>query len=113
MRSSRRLRYIRRAIGVQRWHGDKSMIYRLGQALPLMGLLCLHLSLSHPTSACCPAPRSGEPVVNADQTVILLWDPATKTEHFIRRASFKSQGDDFGFLVPSPTRPDLDESGDG
>jgi hypothetical protein len=61
--------------------------------------------------ACCPAPPAGVPVVNADQTVILLWDPASKTEHFIRRASFKSEADDFGFLVPSPTRPDLDESG--
>jgi hypothetical protein len=61
--------------------------------------------------ACCPAPPSGHPVVNADQTVILLWDPASKTEHFIRRASFKSEAEDFGFLVPSPTRPNLDESG--
>src|SRR5689334_17964342 len=61
--------------------------------------------------ACCPAPPAGKPVVNADQTVILLWDRASKTEHFIRRASFKSEADDFGFLVPSPTRPDLNESG--
>jgi hypothetical protein len=50
-------------------------------------------------------------VVNADQTVILLWDPATKTEHFIRQASFKSEADDFGFLVPSPSQPELNESG--
>jgi len=51
------------------------------------------------------------PVVNADQTVLLIWDPTTKTEHFIRRASFKAEGDDFGFLVPSPSRPQLSESG--
>jgi hypothetical protein len=52
-------------------------------------------------------------VVNADQTVILIWDPATKTEHFIRQASFKSEADDFGFLIPSPSRPELEESGNG
>jgi hypothetical protein len=61
--------------------------------------------------ACCPAPPSGKPVVNADQTVILIWDPATKIEHFIRKATFKSEADDFGFLIPSPTRPELAESG--
>ncbi len=61
--------------------------------------------------ACCALGRAGEPVVNADQTVLLIWDPATKTEHFIRKASFKAKGDDFGFLVPTPSRPDLAESG--
>jgi hypothetical protein len=51
------------------------------------------------------------PVVNADQTVIIIWDAATKTQHFIRKASFRSEADDFGFLVPTPSQPMLDESG--
>jgi hypothetical protein len=50
-------------------------------------------------------------VVNADQTVIIIWDAATRTQHFIRKASFQSEADDFGFLVPSPTQPQLEESG--
>jgi hypothetical protein len=54
----------------------------------------------------------GKALVNADQTVIIIWDAATKTQHFIRQASFKSEGDDFGFLIPSPTQPELAESGD-
>lgn len=74
------------------------------------GLLVLSY-LAAPTPACCPAPPSGKPVVNADQTVIIIWDKDTKTQHFIRQASFKSEADDFGFLVPSPTQPDLSESG--
>ncbi len=61
--------------------------------------------------ACCAVARFGEPVVNADQTVLVIWDPATKTEHFIRKASFEAKGGDFGFLVPTPTRPELSESG--
>lgn len=62
--------------------------------------------------ACCPAPPiSGEPVVNADQTVVILWDKATQTEHFIRRATFSSAAKDFGFLIPSPSKPELSESG--
>jgi hypothetical protein len=32
-------------------------------------------------------------------------------QHFIRQASFKSEADDFGFIVPSPSQPELDESG--
>jgi hypothetical protein len=61
--------------------------------------------------ACCPAPPPGIPVVNADQMVIILWDAANKTQHFIRKASFQSAGDDFGFIVPSPSQPELEESG--
>lgn len=71
-------------------------------------LLSLGTSLG---PACCPAPPRGKPVVNADQTVILIWDAAAKTQHFIRKASFKSEAEDFGFLVPSPSQPELEESG--
>jgi hypothetical protein len=64
-------------------------------------------------SACAPAPPPGVPAVNADQTVILIWDAATQTQHFIRQASFQTEGADLGFLVPTPTQPDLQEAGDG
>jgi hypothetical protein len=43
--------------------------------------------------------------------VIILWDAATKTQHFIRKASFLSDAEDFGFIVPSPSQPELEESG--
>src|SRR5262249_1814168 len=35
-----------------------------------------------------------------------------RTEHFIRKASFQSEADDFGFIVPCPSQPELEESGD-
>lgn len=78
----------------------------------VLGFVLALVGVSDDAAACCPAPPSGRPVVNADQTVALLWDPATKTEHFVRRASFKGDADDFGFLVPTPAQPELDESGD-
>jgi hypothetical protein len=68
------------------------------------------LAASH-ALACCPAPPSGKPVVNADQTVILIWDAANQKQHFIRQASFLGEADDFGFIVPSPSQPELSESG--
>jgi hypothetical protein len=80
-------------------------------SLLLAGIVFVPLLGSPPAPACCPAPPSGKPVVNADQTVIILWDAAAKTQHFIRKASFKSEADDFGFLVPSPNTPELEESG--
>jgi len=76
----------------------------------IRGLFLLLLAAA-PLPACCPLGPAGKPVVNADQTVIVLWDAATKTEHFIRQASFQSMADDFAFLVPTPSRPVLDESG--
>lgn len=77
----------------------------------LATLVFVPFSLVPDTTACCPAPRPGQFVVNADQTVIIVWDAATKTEHFIRKATFKAEADDFGFLIPTPTLPALDESG--
>ena len=63
-------------------------------------------------AACCAVARDARAVVNADQTVIMVWDAAQKTQHFIRQASFKSDAEDVGFLVPTPSRPQLEEAGD-
>lgn len=61
--------------------------------------------------ACCAVVAGGSHVVNADQTVILLWDEKSGMEQFIRKADFKTDAKDLGFLVPSPSRPRLEESG--
>jgi Uncharacterized protein conserved in bacteria (DUF2330) len=92
------------------WRSD-AMTRGYQIVLSLAGVLLLTSSHSRPVEACCPAPRSGQPVVNADQTIVIFWDAAARTQHSIRRASFKSEGEDFGFLVPSPSRPELAESG--
>jgi hypothetical protein len=63
-------------------------------------------------NSCCTAPRGGQLVVNADQTVIIIWDAAKKVQHFIRKASFRGEAEDFGFIIPSPSQPELNESGD-
>ncbi len=64
------------------------------------------------SSACCPVAADGRAVVNADQTVIMIWDAEHRTQHFIRQASFKSDARDVGFIVPTPSRPELGETGD-
>jgi hypothetical protein len=89
------------------------MVSRLSVCCCVLGSLIIAYFAPSVGQGCCPVHRSGRPVVNADQTVILIWDPSTKTEHFIRQASFKSEADDFGFLIPSPNRPELEESANG
>jgi hypothetical protein len=72
---------------------------------------------------CCPAFGKGNRFSIADQRILIAWDPETKIEHFVREASFKSQTrgsksesdshsdkEDFGFLVPSPTQPQIEEA---
>lgn len=62
--------------------------------------------------ACAPVPPRGQHVEIADESAIILWDAKSKTQHFIRRASFQTAASDFGFLVPTPTEPKLAEAGD-
>lgn len=59
--------------------------------------------------ACAPAPRNGQFVTINEEAAVIVWDAKTKTEHFIRMASF-SGAEDFGFLVPTPTKPELAEA---
>ena len=72
-------------------------------------LACLLGLTVHPARACCPAWRPGQPVRIANQQILVVWDPATRIEHFIREAKFAAgaRQEGFGFLVPSPTVPEI------
>jgi hypothetical protein len=61
---------------------------------------------------CALAPRAGDSVHVAEESAVIVWDVATKTQHFVRRAQFDTKAQDFGFLVPTPTRPVLAEAQD-
>ena len=60
--------------------------------------------------ACSGVGPRGQPVVFGDQTNIVIWDEAHHTEHFIRNASFKSGASDFGFIAPTPGKPQLNKA---
>jgi Uncharacterized protein conserved in bacteria (DUF2330) len=80
-----------------------------GAAL-LVGAMLL---LSSQTADSCGTARPKNiitPVEIASESAIILFDEATKTQHFIRRASFQTDAPDFGFLVPTPTQPTLAEA---
>ena len=77
-----------------------------------LALLLAAVPLLEDARACAPAPRKGERVKITDESAIIIWDAASKTQHFIRRASFKTLSSDFGFLVPTPSEPQLAEASD-
>jgi len=79
---------------------------RLLGALALVAIGVVDLRTAE---ACATAPPRGEEVRIAEEEALIVWDPATKTEHFIRRAAFQSTARKFGFLVPTPTTPQLSE----
>ena len=86
------------------------MTARLWLTLAITGAFLVLPVFAPLTPACCPAPPPGKPVVNADQTVLILWDEAAKTQHFIRKASFKSE-DCFRASSCSSTGRDAKRSG--
>jgi hypothetical protein len=66
--------------------------------------------LTGSAEACCPAPPLGRQVQIADQEIVVVWNEEEKIEHFFRKADFAGNAEDFGFLVPTPTKPELAEA---
>lgn len=50
-------------------------------------------------------PPGRAPVAVASETAIIVWDAATRTEHFIRTATFTGTDGSMAFLVPTPALP--------
>lgn len=62
--------------------------------------------------ACCIA-YGDQPIAMTDEKVIIIWNEDKGMQHFIRQASFDGKAKDFGFIVPTPTVPevkDVDEA---
>ncbi len=76
-------------------------------------LLIVVIAYARPWFACAPAPHAGEEIDVVEESAVIVWDPATRTQHFIRRATFRGSARDFGFLVPTPTAPALTAVDDG
>jgi len=87
----------------------------LKRALAPLALLLSALTATlfpRPAEACAPAPPPGVFVQIAEESAIIVWDDKAHVEHFVRRASFRTAARDFGFLVPTPGKPELAEMSD-
>ncbi len=73
------------------------------KALLAWGSILLSVSLGY---ACCTA-YGDSPIQLAAEKAIIVWDASSKTEHFIRQADFQGAAKEFGFIVPTPSQPDV------
>jgi len=78
----------------------------------LAALIAALFFVTEPARACAPAPHEGERVSIASEEALIVWNAQKKVEHFVRRASFRTESRDFGFLVPTPSQPKLGEAAD-
>ena len=62
--------------------------------------------------ACATLAPEAAPVVNfvTAESAVIIWDQTHKIEHFIRQASILTASADLGFLVPTPSTPELAEA---
>ena len=82
------------------------------RALSACGLVSLVVALvgSKPTDAeaCAAVGRKG-PITISGEEALVVWDPERRVQHFVRMAAFDGVDADFGFLVPTPSQPQLAE----
>jgi len=76
------------------------------RSLPLLPLICLAIV----AMPCMPVTTDASLVPVASEQALIAWDPASKIEYFIRQADFDGNGQPFGFLVPTPTKPELSKA---
>lgn len=60
-------------------------------------------------SACCYFSAKDKDVLQPGQKAFLTYDPATKSETFTVQPRFEGNVDDFGMVIPTPSKPKLDE----
>jgi len=80
--------------------------------LVCLGTLALGLAgVPSPNAAACGAFFRPQALKRAPslsfERVLIIHDPATETEHFIREVAFKGGRETFGFVVPTPTKPEV------
>ena len=60
-------------------------------------------------AACCYFSALGSDVNQPSQKAFLTWDPAEKIESFTVQPRFEGNAADFGMVIPTPSRPRLNE----
>jgi hypothetical protein len=60
-------------------------------------------------SACCYFSAQGKDVLQPSQKAFINWDPDEQIESFTVQPKFEGNASDFGMVIPTPSRPKLDE----
>src|SRR5262249_23802788 len=60
-------------------------------------------------AACCYFSAKDKDILQPAQKVFITWDPAEKVESFTVQPKFEGNALDFGMVIPTPSKPKLDE----
>jgi hypothetical protein len=79
--------------------------------LAILGLMALlGMSLAPPVeSACCYFSAKDADILQPAQKVFITWDPKEQVESFTVQPKFEGNAKDFGMVIPTPSKPRLDE----
>jgi hypothetical protein len=60
-------------------------------------------------SACCYFSAKDKDILQPAQKVFITWNPTESVESFTVQPKFEGNADDFGMVIPTPSKPKLDE----
>jgi hypothetical protein len=69
----------------------------------------LALSPGPVDSACCYFSAKDKDVLQPAQKAFITWDPTEKVETFTVQPKFEGNADDFGMVIPTPSKPSVHE----
>jgi hypothetical protein len=83
----------------------------MARSLAILGLIGLLLAaLAAPAeSACCYFSAKDADILQPAQKVFITWDPKEQVESFTVQPKFEGNAKDFGMVIPTPSKPRLDE----
>src|SRR5215831_11449561 len=83
---------------------------RWGWWLPLAAAgLAVGLAPRPAESACCYFAAKDKDILQPAQKAFITWDPVEKVESFTVQPKFEGNAADFGMVIPTPSKPKLDE----
>src|SRR5215510_8744880 len=78
------------------------------RGIPALLVLSL-LAATRADAACCYFAAKDKDILQPAQKAFLTWDPVEKVESFTVQPKFEGNAVDFGMVIPTPTKPKLDE----
>src|SRR5262249_62040103 len=77
----------------------------------VLGAAVLGLGVLGPEAraACCYFSAKDKDILQPAQKVFINWDPVEKVESFTVQPKFEGNALDFGMVIPTPSKPKLDE----
>ena len=88
---------------------QESRLQRLPGLIVAAAAALLALPPSALESACCYFSAKDKDIQQPSQKVFITWDPSKQLETFTVQPKFQGNAKDFGMVIPTPSKPKLDE----